>query len=102
MRNLIGLVHIFISHSFLYSVHFDYGKLLALIFSLFVVPHLKFLGFLSLNTEKEIRCKVNKVIVPNQELLTELVSERQNLEHPDKKGQSFEILDKGLHIPSAV
>lgn len=94
MRNLIGLVHIFISHSFLYSVHFDYGKLLALIFSLFVVPQLKFLGFLSLNTEKELRCKVNKVI--------ELVSERQNLEHPDKKRQSFEILDKGLHIPSAV
>ena len=37
-----------------------------------------------------------------QSYCTELVSERQNLEHPDKKRQSFEILDKGLHIPSAV
>lgn len=37
-----------------------------------------------------------------QSYCTGLVSERQNLEHPDKKRQSFEILDKGLHIPSAV
>ena len=45
VRNLVGLVHIFISHSFLYSVHFDYGKLLALIFSLFVVPTWNFWDF---------------------------------------------------------